>query len=150
MNQFLTRILSKCISSWHVCSANESVPDTYAQQMNQFLTRMLSARISSYTHAQHFLKGPFQISHLQSVHTSDPAAYAQCTHQFRCVCSVHASVSDSYAQDTHQYLTYSAVNLFQFLVINILDPEPKCWIRIRTRWIRIRIFLPELKQKNPP
>jgi hypothetical protein len=66
MHQFLRRMLSKHISSWHVRSGYETVPDahaqhvlkglpsvyklvpdTYAQHTHQFLTQMLSAHISS-------------------------------------------------------------------------------------------------------
>jgi hypothetical protein len=70
----LMRMLSMRISALRICSACASVP---------------------YVHAQHALKGPFQIWNFY--------AYAEHTH--KCVCSGYASVPDSYAQRTHQFLT---------------------------------------------
>jgi hypothetical protein len=40
-HQFLTRMLSAHISSWHECSVYVSVSDSHAQRTRQFLTRML-------------------------------------------------------------------------------------------------------------
>ncbi len=81
-HQFLTHMLSECISSWPICSGCASVPDAYAQ---------------------HFLKG------MRSVHTLVPDAHVQFTHQFLTrmlslgisswrACSVHASIPYAHAE----------------------------------------------------
>jgi hypothetical protein len=85
--QFLTHMLSPRISSWRVCSAYASVPDTHAQSAQQFLTRMLRVYKMNI-----WKKG--KLMRMLSMRIRN-----------WCIWSVFAPVSGAHAQGTHQFLT---------------------------------------------
>ncbi len=91
-HQFLTRMLSACISSWHICSVHTPVPDANAQSTHQFLTRMLSARAcwngknwcacwACTEDIKHMFKMSIISWRVRSVHSSVPDPYAQRAHK---------------------------------------------------------------------
>jgi hypothetical protein len=95
-------MLSERISSWRICSVQTTVPGAQAQCADQFL-------IHPDVHAQHVLKGPFQMwnfyAYAEHTRKKLKPMYTQGTHQFLTrMLRVYASVSDPYAQCTHQFL----------------------------------------------